>query len=171
MLTPFVRLLILACCTLLSIAAAYHNIWSLLIFSSLISFVVLFGYFRSSTIQLALKALMAEDYTKLDAMLSYIKHPERLTTKNKLRYLFCQGMLARENDDTSKAIATLEDVTQERLHPDQYQALALLALTDMYMVQGRKDKAKYHFQKLKNLKVHKDTLEAVRKMQSWLEIS
>lgn len=169
MFTSFVRLLILAVCSGLSVFAAVYNIRTLLVLSAVASVTMLIGYFRASTIHLAIKAVLSEDFDKAERLLLQIRYPQRLSSKNKLYYLFCQGIVARGREDYPAAITALEDATTERLRPDQYQAMALLALTDIFMVQGDREKARYYFSKMKNLKVSPALLESVRKMQSWLE--
>ncbi len=168
MFTPFVRLLILAICSGLSIFAAVYNIRTLLVLSAVASVTMLIGYFRSSTIQLALRAVLSEDFDKAEKLLLQIRYPQRLSRKNRLYYLFCQGIVARGREDYPTATAALEEAVTERLHPDQYQAMALLALTDIHMVEGDREKARYYFSKMKNLKVSPALMESVRKMQSWL---
>src|SRR5690606_764329 len=102
----------------------------LLVLSAVASVTMLIGYFRSSTIHLALKAVLSEDFDKAEKLLLQIRYPERLSRKNRLYYLFCQGIVARGREDYPAATAALEDAIKEGLQPDQYQAMALLALTD-----------------------------------------
>src|SRR5690606_5863916 len=104
MFTPFVRLLILAICSGFSVYAAVYNIRTLLVFSALVSVIILIGYFRSATTQLTLKAVLKEDWEKADRLIAQIRYPNRLSKNNQKLYMFCQGMIAHGKEDFSAAL-------------------------------------------------------------------
>lgn len=170
MFTPFIRLLLLAVCTSLSVLAAVYNIWSLLIFSSILSVAVMLGYFRSSTMPLVLKAIMVEDYPKAKRLISYITKPDKLSNQNLVLYGFCQGLISRNEEDNVNAKHYLTNAYNAGIKYEPYRVMCLMALADMCIVQGEKKEARYYFSKIKDLKVHKNMMEDVRKMQGFLNV-
>lgn len=169
MFTPFVRFIILAICVCLSIAAAYYDIKSLLIMSAIVSLVILYGYFKVSTVFIAVRASLAGNMELTEKYLKFITQPDRLTKKNQLYYLFANGMLLRSRDEFVSAIQALGDVVDEKKLPIQYRNIALIALVDMYLVQKDKAKAKQYFDKINLSKVAKNLLPTVEKMRNWVE--
>ncbi len=170
MFTPFVRLLLLFLCAIVSIISAISGVWSLLLIASAVSVYLLFGYFRESTVPLSLTALRNNDYTKAEKFLTNIIHPERLSKKNRAYFYFCKAMIERERDNFEEAVPLFKLALGEGLKNENDQAVALLALADIEMVKGNKTLAKEYFLQLKGLKVKPLLMPSVRKMQEYLGV-
>lgn len=170
MFTPFVRLILLFLCAIVSIISAIFGVWSLLLMASAGSVYLLFGYFRESTIPLSLTALRNNDYIKAEKFLSDIIHPERLSKKNRAYFYFCKAMIERENDNFDEATPLFKLALGEGLKNENDRAVALLALTDIEMVKGNKEIAKEYFLQIKGLKVKPLLMPSIRKMQHYLAL-
>lgn len=170
MFTPFSRIILLLVCAALSVTAALLGIWSLLIIASVCSVILLYGYFRKGSVSLALSRLRNEDYAEAERIIAYTTQPERLDKKQKAYYLFVKGFIAREKDNFAEAGIYLEEALRDGIKNQNDIAMALLALTDMEMVQKNKTKAKAYFLQMKDLKVKPDMMPAIRKMQEWLAV-
>ncbi len=75
-----------------------------------------------------------------------------------------------KKDNFAEARIYLEESLQDGIKNQNDIAMALLALTDMEMVQKNKAKAKAYFLQMKDLKVKPEMMPAIRKMQEWLGI-
>lgn len=170
MFTPFVRILILVLCTILSIIAALNNVWSLLILSSLISVFILFGYFRESCVPLAIKAVEKEDYEKLKLLIGEIRHPDRLNKTNEAYYYFVKGMMERYEEHYDDAEKLLNVALVTGLKKEVHQAMAVLALSDIMIVKGNKTKARKYFEQIRGLRVGSKLMPEIRKMQQFLGV-
>lgn len=168
MLTPLSRILLLLLCAAVSAIAAAFGIYSLLIISCILSFVLLWGYFRKGSVRLALSRLRNEEYEEAGKALEHTTRPERLDKKERAYYLFVKGFLAREKDNYEEARICLEESLNEGIRNQNDIAMALLALTDMEMVRNNRTKAKAYFLQLKDLKVKPSLMPSIRKMQEWL---
>jgi len=168
MFTPFSRIILLLLCASISVAAAVFNIYSLVVISSLASFILLYGYFRKGSVKLALARLRREDYTEAERIIDLNTHPERLDKRQYAYYLFVKGFVAREKDQFSEANRLLEASLHAGLRSENDIAMVLLALTDMEMVNKNRIKARQYFQQMKDLKVNPDMMPSIRKMQEWL---
>jgi|SRR5690606_31210655 len=168
MFTTFIRTILLLVCTALSIIAAYYNIWTLLILSTIISLVLLFGFFRVGTIPLALKAIKMNDYIKLESVLMEINNPDRLMQPYRTYFYFSKGMLERNKDNLDAASNFFNIALLEGFKNEHYKAMTLLALTDIEMVKRNKTAARKYFEQMKNLKVHPNLMESIKKMQTYL---
>jgi len=170
MFTPFSRILLLLLCAGLSVAAAVWNIWSLLIITSVFSFILLWGYFRKGSVSLALARLRAEEYAEAEKIIEQTARPERLDKRQRAYYLFVKGFIAREKDQYNEACIFLEESLNEGIRNQNDIAMALLALTDMEMVRNNKAKARAYFSQMKGLKVKPSLMPSIRKMQAWLGV-
>lgn len=168
MFTPFVRFLILAICVGLSIAAAAYNITSLLIVSSIVSVVILYGYFKVSSVLLAVRAVLAGNIEMGEKYLAFIKQPEKLSKKNQLYYMFANSMLLRHKDDFDAAIPALTDIVDNKKLAVEYRNIALIALVDMFLVKRNKEQANFYYQKINQSKLNKSLLPTYQKMKEWL---
>ncbi|MFT4061468.1 MAG: hypothetical protein QM642_03815 [Edaphocola sp.] len=168
MLSPFMRSVLLLLCAGISVLAAYCSITSLLVIACIFSAILLFGYFRSGTVKLALSHLRNEEYAKAETILGQTTQPDRLDKRNQAYYYFVKGFLAREKDNYTEAKACLELSLTDGIRNQNDIAMALLALADMEMVRKDKNAALHYFNQLKGLKVKKDMMPPIRKMQAWL---
>lgn len=170
MFTPLSRIILLLLCAALSVAAAVWGIYSLLIITTILSCILLWGYFRRGSVPLALARLRNEEYTEAEKIIEQTTHPERLDKKQKAYYLYVKGFIAREKDNYPEAKRLLEASLNGDIRNQNDIAMALLALTDMEMVQHNKQQAKEYFLQMKDLKVKPSLMPSIRKMQDWLGV-
>src|ERR1700748_2063538 len=96
MFTPLSRIILLIVCAILSAVAASFNLVSVLIITSIASFILLYGYFRKGSVMLALRQLRKEDYKEAERVVDLNTQPDRLDKKDRAYYLFIKGFVARE---------------------------------------------------------------------------
>lgn len=168
MFTPFSRLLFLLLLAAASVVAAVFGIWSLLILSSVLSFLLLWGYFRYATVKLALNRIRKEDYVEAKRLIAYTDKPDRLSKSQKAYFFFVKGFIAREEEQYDDAEMLLEEALTIGLSKENDRAMALLALADIAMVRRRRTQARTYVAKMKNLKVDPKLMPSIRKMQQWL---
>lgn len=119
---------------------------------------------------LALRYLRKEDYKETERVIDMNKFPDRLDKKERAYYLFVKGFVAREKDSFEEAKIFLEEALQGGIKDQTDIAMAILALSDMEMVNNNKKAAKEYFLQIKDLKVSTQLMPAVRKMQEWLGV-
>lgn len=168
MFTPFSRLLLLLLLAIASVLAAVLGIWSLLICSTVLSFLLLWGYYRYATVRLALSRIRKEDYKEAERIIDYTTKPQSLNKGQKAYYFFVKGLIAREKDQYEEAYMMLEEALTTGIKQESDRAMAILALTDMALIQKHRNDAKEYFSKIKDLKVDPKLMPAIRKMQQWL---
>lgn len=170
MFTPFSRIILLLLCAALSVVAAIYNLVTVLIIASILSFMLLYGYFRKGSVMLALRQLRKEDYKEAERVADLNQYPDRLDKKERAYYLFVKGFVAREKDELEEAKIFLEESLQGGIKNQNDIAMAILALTDMEMVKQNKKAAKDYFLQIKDLKVKPELMPSIRKMQEWLGV-
>jgi tetratricopeptide (TPR) repeat protein len=170
MFTPVSRIILLLVCAGLSVVAAIFNLVTILVITSILSFMLLYGYFRKGSVMLALKQLKKEDYKEAERVVDQNSHPDRLDKKDRAYYLFVKGFVAREKDQFEEAKIYLEEALQGGIKNQNDIAMAILALSDMEMVKHNRTAAKEYFIQIKDLKVKPELMPAVRKMQEWLGV-
>ena len=170
MFTPLSRIILLLLCAGLSVVAAFFNLISVLIIASIISFILLYGYFRKGSVMLALRQLRKEDYKEAERVVDLNTQPDRLDKKDRAYYLFIKGFVAREKEQMEEAKIFLEEALQGGIKNQNDIAMAILALTDMEMVKQNRSAAKEYFLQIKDLKVNPDLMPSIRKMQEWLGV-
>lgn len=170
MFTPFSRLLILILCVLLSVIGASFGIWTLLIFSTLISLVILWGYYNVGTVSLALAKMRKNDFKEAQKLLDQIKNENRLNTNNKANFFFIRGMIAHEEERFEESRTCLKEALAIGIKKESDKAMALLAMADLEMVEKNPDGARHYFLQIRNLKVNPSLMPPIRKMQEWLNI-
>lgn len=170
MFSSSVRFILLILCALLSAVGAWMGFWPVFIFTFAASFALLWGYYKAGTVPLALARLRKNEYKAVEKLIDQIQKPDLLTKKNKAYYYFINGMLTREEDRFQEAKPFFERAIEIDALKEPDKAMALLALADMELVQKHKASAKEYFLQMKGMKVHPTMMDAVRKMQEWLEI-
>jgi len=155
-------------CAALSVVAAFFNLVTLLIIASILSFMLLYGYFRKGSVMLALKQLRKEDYKEAERVIEMNSQPDRLDKKDRAYYLFVKGFVAREKDQYEEAKIYLEEALQGGIKNSNDIAMAVLALADMEMVKNNRKAAKEYFIQIRDLKVKPELMPSIRKMQEWL---
>jgi tetratricopeptide (TPR) repeat protein len=170
MFTPLSRIILLLLCLALSIVAASYSLVTVLVISSILSFILLYGYFRKGSVMLALKQLRKEDYKEAERVVDLNQHPDRLDKKDRAYFLFIKGFVAREKEQLEEAKIFLEESLQGGIKNQSDIAMAILALADMEMVKQNRKAAKEYFLQIKDLKVNPDLMPSIRKMQEWLGV-
>lgn len=170
MFSSSIRFILLILCALISAIGAWLGFWPIFIFTFAASFALLWGYYKAGTVPLALARLRKNEYKAAEKLIDQVQKPELLTKKNKAYYYFISGMLTREEDRFREAKPFLERAMEIEKLKEPDKAMALLALADMELVQHHTDTAKEYFLQMKGMKVHPAMMEAVRKMQEWLEV-
>lgn len=170
MFSSLVRFILLILCALLSVVGAWLGFWPIFVFTFVASFALLWGYYKSGTVPLALARLRKNEFKETEKLIDQIQKPEKLSKKNKAYYYFISGMLTRENDQYQESKPFLERAIDSGRLKEPDKAMALLALADIELVQQHKSAARNYFLQIKGMKVHAHMMDAVRKMQAWLEL-
>lgn len=170
MFTPFSRFLILILCVILSAIGAYLGIWTFLILSTFISLFILYGYYNVGTVFLALGKMRKNDFVKAATLLDQIKNPDRLNKNYRSYFYFIRGIIAHEEDQFLDSKTCLLEALSIGIKKESDRAMALLALTDMEMVNKNESQARNYFVQIKNLKVQQALMPHIRKMQEWLKV-
>jgi hypothetical protein len=170
MFTPFSRLLLLLLCVALSLLGAYLSLWPLLVFSTLCSIALLWGYYKIGTVPLALIKTRKNEFDKAEKILDLIQNPDRLNKKYKAYYYFIRGFIARERDQFEESKTCLDEVLAIGMKTETDRAMTLLALADMELLHQKEDSARVYFMQLKNLKVNASLMPSIRKMQEFLKV-
>lgn len=170
MFTPFSRFLILILCVALSITGAILGVWPLLIVSSIVSLIILWGYYNVGTVSLALGKMRKNEFEEAEKLLDQIKNPDKLNKKNKANFYFIRGMIAHELDQFEESRTCIKQALDIGMKQESDRAMALLAMTDMEMVAKNTSAARQYFLQIKNLKVSPGLMQPIRQMQEWLNV-
>lgn len=170
MFTPLSRLLLLLLCVGISLLGAYLGLWPLLIFSTLCSIALLWGYYKIGTVPLALIKIRKNEFDKSEKILDLIQNPDRLNKKYKSYYYFIRGFIARERDQFTESKTCLDETLSIGMKRETDRAMTLLALADMELVNQNEASARNYFVQIKNLKVNASLMPSIRKMQEYLNV-
>lgn len=170
MFSSLVRFVLLILCALVSAIGAWLGFWPIFVLTFAASFALLWGYYKAGTVPLALARLRKNEFKETEKLIDQILKPELLSKRNKAYFYFISGMLTRENDQFKEAKSFLERSIELGYLKEPDKAMALLALADMELVQQHKTAARQYLLQMKGMKVHPTMMDAVRKMQGWLEV-
>lgn len=170
MFSSLVRFILLIVCALVSILGAYLGFWPIFVITFVASFALLWGYYKAGTVPLALARLRKSEYKETEKLIDQIQRPQYLSKRNKAYFYFINGMLTRENDQFQESKPFLKQAIESGKLKEPDKAMALLALADMELVQKHQSAARDYFLQMKGMKVHPAMMDAIRKMQEWLEI-
>lgn len=170
MFSPLVRFILLILCAILSFIGAWLGVWPIFIITFSASFAVLWGYYKVGTVPLALARMRKDEFKETEKLIDQIQKPKYLNKRNKAYYYFISGMLTRENNQFNDSKQFLKQAIDSNKLKEPDKAMALLALSDMALVQKNKNVARDYFLQIKGMKVHPATMEAIRKMQEWLQV-
>lgn len=170
MFSSLVRFILLILCAVLSAVGAWLGFWPVFIFTFAASFALLWGYYKAGTVPIALARLRKNEFKETEKLIDQVQKPELLSKRNKAYYYFISGMLTREHDQFKESKPFLEQSIDSGYLKEPDKAMALLALADMELVQQHKSAARAYFLQIKGMKVHPTMMDAVRKMQGWLDI-
>lgn len=157
-------------CALLSVLGAWLNFWPIFILTFAGSVALVWGYYKTGTVPLALARLRKNEFKEAEKLIDQILKPNLLSAKNKAYYYFINGLLTREKDQFNESKPFLEQAIQIGRLKEPDKAMALLALSDMELVLKHKSTAREYFLQLRGMKVHPSMMESVRKMQEWLDV-
>lgn len=155
---------------MVSIIAALNGVFLLLIFMSVAALALLWGYYNVGTVYLALHKLRKGKYDDAAAILALTRKPEKLKSTRKAYYYYIKAYVAREIDDFSTAKNMFNLALNEGLKEQHDQAIALLALADIELINGNKAEAKRIFEKIRGLNVKAQLLPQIRQMQEYLGV-
>jgi len=170
MFSSLVRFILLIVCALISVVGAYIGFWPIFVITFIASFALLWGYYKAGTVPLALARLRKNEYKETEKLIDQIQKPQYLSKRNKAYFYFINGMLTRENDQFKESKPFLEQAMDSGKLKEPDKAMALLALADMELVQKHTSAARQYFLQMKGMKVHPAMMDAIRKMQAWLDI-
>lgn len=168
MFTPLIRFTLLILCIIVSIIAALSGAIYVLILASFAALALLWGYYNVGTVYLALHKLRKGKYDDALAIWELTRKPEKLNKTRKAYYYYIKAYVAREKDDYGTAKNLFNLALSEGLKEEHDQAIALLALADIELINGNKKEAKRIFEKIKGLKVKPQLMPQVRQMQEYL---
>lgn len=170
MFTPLIRFTLLVICIIISIIAASNGIFFLLIFMSVAALALLWGYYNVGTVYLALHKLRKGRYDDAADILALTRKPEKLKKVRKAYYYYIKAYIAREKDDFSTAKNMFNLALSEGLKEQHDQAIALLALADIELINGNKTEARRIFEKIKVLEVKAQLMPQIKQMQQYLGV-
>lgn len=170
MFTPFVRLLLLLSLAGIAILFAYAGKMMPLIFATFLSGFLMWDYLKRGTVLLALRKLRKNDYGGAEKVLNFTRNPNSLSKKQQVYFNFIKGFVEREKDNFSDAENYLEMVKDAQLTNENDRAMVLLALADIQLIRGNKQKAKTLMLEMKGLKVQPALMEPIRQMQNLLQV-
>lgn len=170
MFTPVIRLLLLLALAGIAVLFAYAGKLMPLFFATFLSGFLLWDYLKRGTIPLALRKLRKNDYAGAEKILNFTKNPDALSKKQRIYFNFIKGFVEREKDNFPDAENYLDTVRDAKLTNENDRAMVLLALADIQMIRGNKQKAKALMMEMKGLKVQPSLMEPIRQMQNLLHI-
>lgn len=168
MFTPLIRFTLLILCTIVAIIAALAGKMPIVVVATLCSISLLWGYYNVGTVYLALHKMRKAQYADSERILALTRKPEKLSKKRRAYYHYVAAYLAREKDDFKSAEHDFLIALDTGLSEEHDRAIALLALAEIEVIKGNKDKARTYLERMKGLRVKDSLLPQVRQMQQYL---
>ncbi|HRP90714.1 MAG TPA: hypothetical protein PKX92_11830 [Edaphocola sp.] len=168
MFTPIARFALLILCLVLGIISYVFNWTFILIIIAVFSLSLLWGYFNTGTVYLALNLLRKGKLDEAEEVLKFTKKPEKLSKGKRAYYNFILAFCARERDEFASAKEKFIKALDDGLKSENEKAIALLALADISLIDGKKEAAENYMSKIKGLKVKESLMPQIRQMQTYL---
>jgi len=166
--TPLIRFTLLILCTIVGIISALSGWNYLIIIAALLSVSLLWGYYNVGTVYLALHKLRKGKYEESEQILDLTRKPEKLNKTRRAYYYYIKAYVARERDDFEMSKQFFHLALEQGLKTEHDQAIALLALADISVIQGDKEKARAYLGRMRGLKVQPQLMPQIRQMQEYL---
>lgn len=166
--TPLIRFTLLILCTVVGIISALSGWHYVIIVAALLSLSLLWGYYNVGTVYLALHKLRKGKYEESEQILSLTRRPEKLNKTRRAYYYYIKAYVARERDDFEQAKQFFNLALKDGLKTEHDQAVALLALADIALIQGDKKEARAYLERMRGLKVQPQLMPQIRQMQEYL---
>lgn len=170
MFLPLQRLLILIIISIAAVFMAMSGKVSYLLIASLISLFILWDYIQRSTVPITMNFIYKNKFKEAAKAIKHVTNIKRLNKNNQAKYYLAIGLIAHHEDDYPTANENLEKALALPLKSDSDRAMAILALSDIAIIQKHYSEAKAVFQQLKDLKVNKSLMPSIQQMQQYLKI-
>jgi len=162
------RLLILVFIAVASIILAIQDKIIFLVVGSFISLFLLWDYAVRGTVPLAMRKISVNDYLGAEKLLNEIKNFERLNKQSQNQYIMIKGLIEHEKENFEESKFWLEKTRHLYFHNENYQAMCLIALCDIAIIQKNKNEARQLLKEMDGLKVNKNLSVTVEKLQQFL---
>lgn len=168
MFTPFIRFAILLFLAIVSVVMALQGKFFPLILSSFLSLYLLWDYAIHSTVPLAYRRLLNQDYQGAKNALGYVQKPEKLNSAMSAKYYAVKGMIAHHEDQFEEAQKCLEVSLTFPSADNKMYIMTLLTLTDIALIRKQNRKARDYFNQLDGKSVPKNLEPTIRKLEHHL---
>lgn len=170
MFLPLQRLAILIIISIVAVFMAMYGKVSYLLIASMISLFVLWDYIQRGTVPITMNYIYKNKFPEANKSIKFVTNIKRLNKTNRAKYFLAKGLIAHNEDDYSEANENLEKALEIPLKSDSDKAMAILALSDIAIIQKQTSKARAIFQQLKDLKVNKSLMPSIQQMQQYLKV-
>ena len=145
---PF-RIALVILFSLLAAGLAFAGKLMEMMFVLSVIFLLLYGYFRSGTVLLALRKMGRNDLDGAEKMLQQTRFPHRLRKDQKAYYHLIKGLLQGKHGNFKEAARALEKAIETGIPTPSNQAVAHLNLASVYINLHQSSAAKEHITQAK----------------------
>ena len=146
MFTNGARFLVAGIFLLLLVFFIYQHSFELAAVTLLFTVLVAWGYFKEGPIILAAKYFHKKEYTRAEALLRQIHHPQWLSKKRRGFYEFIMGGICMQKQDFEAAEQHYEMAAQYPLRTINDHVAALVHVANISIRNGKYDKAVTYLQ-------------------------
>ncbi|HTO16303.1 MAG TPA: hypothetical protein VLZ83_11055 [Edaphocola sp.] len=168
MFTPIARFALLLLSLVIGIISYAFGWVFIMILLAVFSLSLLWGYYNTGTVYLALNLLRKGKLEDAEEVLKFTKRPLRLPKGKRAYYNFILAYCAREKDDFTSAKEKFILALDDGLKSENERAISLLALADIALIDHDKEAAQNYMKRLKGLKVKESLKPQINQMQSYL---
>lgn len=134
-----------------------------------ISGIFVLTHFKNEKNLIAFYFIRKNKFQASGAVLSKVKHPERMIKSQEAYYYYLTGLVELQNHDNSKADKNLKKALKIGLRMKNDQAVAKLNLSGIALSRRNKQVAKHYLQEAKNLDKQKMLTAQIREIEAMMK--
>lgn len=151
MLTNRARYIVIGAFVILAVLAGIYHIYEITAAAVIVALFILWGYFKSGAIVLALRAYQQKDYVKTALLLANTANPDRLARKSRGNYEFMKANLALRRKDYPAAETHFQIATRFPM-PDTQKVSIFANLATIALMQTEPGRTDAYLELARNLK-------------------
>jgi len=165
MIGKFIRLIIGGFLFLGAIALFIQVMIGWGILAVLVSGIFVLFHFKNEKNMVSFLFLRKGKFSAVDAILSKVKHPEKMINSQEAYYYYLKGLVETQKNNRKEAEKTFKKALSTGLRMTNDQAMAKLQLSGIYLSQRNKKLSQYYLQEAKKLDKQKILSEQIKEVE------
>ncbi|TRX61672.1 lipopolysaccharide assembly protein LapB [Carboxylicivirga sp. M1479] len=169
MLGKYIRIILAVLITIVSVFLFINGVIGWGVTLVVISLLLVLLHFKNEMNLLAFYFIRKNKFSKVESILSKVKHPERMIKSQEAYYYYLLGLTQAQTHQPALAEKSFKKALSTGLRLKNDQAMAKLNLAGFYLSKRNKKLAKIHLQEAKKLDTQKMLTAQIREIDNMMK--